>query len=103
MLAASGSLRSSQIQMLHDLVLCDVILVDLLMVLELIIILMLDLSAELGFSLLLRNFETTREAAPFLIQKLRDLLLVGVLNLVLHVSAYFWNLTLWIQRTHAKA
>ena len=103
MLAAPGSLRGSQIQMLHDLILGNVVLVYFLMIFRVILILWFDFPAELGFPLLFRNFETTGEAAPFFIQKLWDLLLSGILNLILHIRAYFRHFALWIDRTHAEA
>mmetsp|Transcript_2558 Transcript_2558/g.3939 ORF Transcript_2558/g.3939 Transcript_2558/m.3939 type:complete len:381 (+) Transcript_2558:60-1202(+) len=93
--SASRLLRP-QIQVLHNFILGDVVLINFFLVFAVVAVNVLDLAAKLSFPLLLGDLESSGETTSFFAEEFGNPRLRSVLNLILDQSSHLGNLVLRI-------
>ena len=95
--AACSGLGGTQLKILENVIFVDGVLVCLLVVTQLFPVEVLDLPSEFVEPLLLRNFETSRKAASFFIQKCGSSFKTGFFLSILLSCTNLWNFVLRVK------
>jgi hypothetical protein len=95
-----STLRRTKIEMLHDFVFGDIILVYFLVIVVVMMVSLWYLTPKSNTFVSFRNFETTRESTPHFIQKFGYLLCHWIISLESLALSNRWNFGLWVKRTH---